>query len=189
MQRIWTRKVDGVEVGIVRWKRWIPAGESPAQPTPGQASWKRVSENAQHLLEMYPPPRPRIICFVVHKQEEPDAEAPHVRICGSLGRMTARDHPAMEYHHQIARKTHRHYKIDLRGVPGMPIVGRATDKHNSVCERVPGTILLSENRRTDSVTDPERKRIEITIAELRSLSVDAHDCITALWIAFTVIRR
>lgn len=87
----------------------------------------------------------------------------------------------------------RIHEIELRAVPGLPIVGHTTTSaKRSVWEGVPGMALMFELGRIDfrHANERERGRIDTLCAELHGLGLEAHDdTVMALWMAITTIRR
>ena len=87
----------------------------------------------------------------------------------------------------------RFIELDLRGVPGLPVVGHTTTRaKTSLWEGVPGLALLWELGRIDLAHSrpAERERVDTLIQELHGLGLEAHDdTVMALWMAVTAIRR
>jgi hypothetical protein len=87
----------------------------------------------------------------------------------------------------------RIHEIELRAVPGLPIVGHTTTKaKSSLWEGVPGMALAFELGRIDlaNATEAERQRIDTLVLEAHGLGREAHDdTVMSLWMAITVIRR
>lgn len=87
----------------------------------------------------------------------------------------------------------RIHEIELRGVPGLPIVGHTTTRtKSSLWEGVPGMALAFELGRVDlaHATEQERAKVDVLITEAHGLGREAHDdTVMALWMAITVIRR
>lgn len=87
----------------------------------------------------------------------------------------------------------RIHEIELRQVPGLPIVGHTTTSvKSSIWEGVPGMALMWELGRIDvrHANDREKARAETLIQELHGLGLEAHDdTVMALWMAITTIRR
>lgn len=85
------------------------------------------------------------------------------------------------------------YEIDLRAIPGLPIIGHTTGtKKHSVYEGVPGMAYLFEYNRIDfaNTTEQEVKRIDGLIDELHGLGFEAHDdMVMSLWIGLSAIRK
>jgi hypothetical protein len=87
----------------------------------------------------------------------------------------------------------RIHEIELRAVPGLPIVGHTTTSaKSSVWEGVPGMALMWELGRIDlcHATERERSKVDTLVQELHGLGLEAHDdTVMALWMAVTTIRR
>lgn len=87
----------------------------------------------------------------------------------------------------------RIHELELRNVPGLPILGHTTTKaKNSVYEGVPGLALMWELGRIDlcHAQERERSKVDTLVQELHGLGLEAHDdTVMALWMAITVIRR
>jgi len=87
----------------------------------------------------------------------------------------------------------RIHEIELRAVPGLPIVGHTTTSaKGSVWEGVPGMALMWELGRIDlaHATERERSKVDTLVQELHGLGLEAHDdTVMALWMALTTIRR
>lgn len=84
-------------------------------------------------------------------------------------------------------------ELDLRGVPGLPIVRHITDsRKRSVYEGVPSMALSLELERLDFrwKNEAEKSRIDTLIDELHGLGVEGHDdMVMALWMAMATVRR
>lgn len=102
--------------------------------------------------------------------------------------ITASDYVVIE--RNAAQRIH---EIELRGVPGLPIVGHTTTRaKSSLWEGVPGMALAFELGRIDLAwKDPtERAKVDTLVTEAHGLGREAHDdTVMALWMAITVIRR
>lgn len=87
----------------------------------------------------------------------------------------------------------RIHEIELRGVPGLPVVGHTTDKRkHSVYEGVPGMALQFELGRIDLcwANPREREKLDVLRDELHGLGLEAHDdCVMALWMAVVTTKR
>jgi hypothetical protein len=87
----------------------------------------------------------------------------------------------------------RFIELDLRGVPGLPVVGHTTTRaKSSLWDGVPGLALLWELGRIDLAHSrpAERERVDTLVQELHGLGLEAHDdTVMALWMAVTSIRR
>jgi len=87
----------------------------------------------------------------------------------------------------------RIHEIELRAVPGLPIVGHTTTAaKRSVWDGVPGMALMWELGRIDlcHATEAERRKVDTLVQELHGLGLEAHDdTVMALWMAVTTIRR
>lgn len=87
----------------------------------------------------------------------------------------------------------RIHELELRQVPGLPIVGHTTTSAKaSVWDGVPGMALLWELGRIDLCHAQERERgkLDTLVQELHGLGLEAHDdTVMALWFALTTIRR
>lgn len=84
-------------------------------------------------------------------------------------------------------------ELDLRGVPGLPVVRHITDSRKaSVYEGVPSMALSFELDRLDLrwKTDAEKARVDAMVTELHGLGVEGHDdTVMALWMAMATVRR
>lgn len=87
----------------------------------------------------------------------------------------------------------RFIELDLKGVPGLPVVGHTTTRaKSSLWDGVPGLALLWELGRIDLAHSrpAERERVDVLVQELHGLGLEAHDdTVMALWMAVTAIRR
>lgn len=87
----------------------------------------------------------------------------------------------------------RIHEIELRQVPGLPIVGHTTTSvKSSIWEGVPGMALMWELGRIDvrHANEREKSKADTLIQELHGLGLEAHDdTVMALWMAITTIRR
>lgn len=87
----------------------------------------------------------------------------------------------------------RIHELELRAVPGLPVVGHTTTSaKRSVWEGVPGMALMWELGRIDlcHANEAERRKVDTLVQELHGLGLEAHDdTVMALWMAITTIRR